>query len=88
MKIIVETGSNLAKYAIADDVVVQSTADNITVGDPVEFTIVDLNDPTTTVYADVTNTPDDWTGNKYTFDGTTWAANADCVEPEDEYSGE
>ncbi len=84
MKIIVETESNLAKYAIADDVVVESTAASITVGDPVEFTIVDLNDSTTTVYADVTDTPDDWVGNKYTFDGTTWAANADYVEPEDD----
>ena len=88
MKIIVETETNLAKYAIADDVVIESTADKITVGDPVEFIIADLNDTTTTVYADVTDTPDDWVGNKYKYSGTKWTANADYVEPEDEDSGE
>tara|TARA_R100001510_G_C7656266_1_gene216097 strand:- start:4673 stop:4933 length:261 start_codon:yes stop_codon:yes gene_type:complete len=84
MKIIVETETNLAKYAIDDDVSIESTATNITVGDPLQFTIADLNDTTTTVYANITNTPDDWAGNKYTFDGTTWAANANYVEPEAE----
>lgn len=88
MKIIVETETKLAKYAIADDVTVESTADNITVGDPVQFVIADLNDTTTTVYADVTNTPDDFVGNKYKYSGTKWTANADYVEPTDDDSGE
>ena len=30
----------------------------------------------------VTNAPADWTGDRYTFDGTTWAQNPDWVEPE------
>ncbi len=88
MKIIVETENNLAKYAIADDVVVESTSANITVGNPVEFTIADLNDANTTVHADVTDTPDDWVGGKYFYDGAKWTLNAEYVEPEDEYSGE
>jgi len=30
----------------------------------------------------VTNAPDDWTGNKYKLDGTTWSANPDWVDPD------
>lgn len=82
MKIIVETETNLAKYAIADDVTIESTATYITVGDPVQFTIADLNDTTTTVYADVTDTPDDWIGNKYFYNDNKWTANPNWVEPE------
>lgn len=82
MKIIVETETNLAKYAIDDDVSIESTATNITVGNPIQFTIADLNDTTTTVYADVTNTPDDYVGNKYFYDGSKWTANPNWVEPE------
>tara|TARA_R100001440_G_scaffold73941_1_gene98877 strand:- start:500 stop:766 length:267 start_codon:yes stop_codon:yes gene_type:complete len=88
MKIIVETATNLAKYAIADDVVVESTASNITVGDPVDFIIGDLNDASTTVYADVSDTPDDWIGNKYCYNGTKWTANPDYVEPTEDDSGD
>ena len=88
MKIIVETENNISKYAIADDVSIESTAANITVGDPVQFIIADLNDTTTTVYADVTNTPDDWVGNKYKYNGTKWTANADYAEPPEDDDGE
>jgi len=88
MKIIVETENNISKYAIADDVTVESTAANITVGNPVQFIIGDLNDANTTVYADVADTPDDWIGNKYCYNGKKWTANADYVEPTDDDSGE
>ena len=81
MKTIVETSSNLSKYLLADDVTITATADNITVGDPAQFIIGDLNSTTVTVTDNVTNAPDDWTGNKYFFDGTTWTLNADWVDP-------
>jgi len=81
MKTIVETSSGLSKYLLADDVTITATADNITVGDPAQFIIGDLNSTTVTVTDNVTNAPDNWTGNRYTFDGTTWTANSDWVDP-------
>ncbi len=63
---------------------ITATADNITVGDPAQFIIGDLNSTTITLTENVTNAPSDWTGNKYKLDGTTWSANPDWVDPEAE----
>jgi len=84
MKTIVETSSGLSKYLLADDVTITATADNITVGDPAQFIIGDLNSTTVTITDNVTNAPEDWSGNKYTFDGTTWTLNPNWVDPEAE----
>ena len=84
MKTIVETSSGLSKYLLADDVTITATADNITVGDPAQFIIGDLNSTTVTITYNVTNAPEDWSGNKYTFDGTTWTLNHNWVDPEAE----
>jgi len=84
MKTIVETSTKLSKYLLADDVTITATADNITVGDPAQFIIGDLNSTTVTITESITNAPDDWTGNKYKLDGTTWSANPDWVDPEAE----
>jgi len=88
MKTIVETSSNLSKYLLADDVDITATATEITVGDPAQFIIADLNSTTVTITDNVTNAPEDWTGNKYFFDGTTWSANPDWVDPDAEEGGE
>jgi hypothetical protein len=84
MKTIVETATKLSKYLLADDVEITATADNITVGDPAQFIIGDLNSGNATITENVTNAPSDWTGNKYKLDGTTWSANPDWVDPEAE----
>ena len=81
MKTIVETSSGLSKYLLADDVTVVSNSDMIHVGDPIEFSIGDLNSTTVTITDNVTNAPDDWTGNKYFFNGTAWSLNPDWVDP-------
>jgi len=88
MKTIVETSTKLSKYLFADDVVITATATEITVGDPAQFIIADLNSTTVTITDNVTNAPEDWTGNKYFFDGTTWTANPDWVDPDAEEGGE
>ena len=88
MKTIVETSTGLSKYLLADDVTITATATEITVGDPAQFIIADLNSTTVTITDNVTNAPEDWTGNKYTFDGTTWTANPDWVDPDAEEGGE
>ena len=84
MKTIVETSTKLSKYLLADNVTITATADNITVGDPPQFIIADLNSSNATITENVTNAPSDWTGNKYKLDGTTWSANPDWVDPEAE----
>jgi len=84
MKTIVETSTKLSKYLLADDVTITATADNITVGDPAQFIIGDMNSGNATITENVTNAPSDWTGNKYKLDGTTWSANPDWVDPEAE----
>jgi hypothetical protein len=87
MKTIVETSTKLCKYLLADDVTITATSDNITVGDPAQFIIADLNSSNATITENVTNAPSDWVGNKYKLDGTTWSANSDWVDP-DEDDGE
>lgn len=82
MKTIVETSSGLSKYLLADDVTIVSNAANIVVGDPAHFIIADLNSGTVTITENVTNSPSDWSGDKYFFDGTTWTLNPDWVDPE------
>ena len=84
MKTIVETSSGLSKYLLGDNVALTSTATEITVGDPAQFIIADLNSSTVTVTDNVSNAPADWTGNKYTFNGSAWTANPDWVEPREE----
>jgi len=87
MKTIVETSTKLSKYLLADDVAITATSDDITVGDPAQFIIADLNSGNTTITENVTNAPSDWVGNKYKLDGSTWSANSDWVDP-DEDDGE
>ena len=84
MKTIVETSTGLSKYLLADDVVITATANDITVGDPAQFIIADLNSSNATITENVTNAPEDWVGNKYKLDGTTWSANPDWVDPTEE----
>jgi len=84
MKTIVETSTKLSKYLLADDVTITATSDSITVGDPAQFIIADLNSSNATITENVTNAPSDWVGNKYKLDGTTWSANPDWVDPSED----
>ena len=80
MKTIVENATSLSKYLLDDAEVVVLNDDSIVVGDPAKFIIADMNADTATVYEGVT-APADWTGNKYTFDGSKWTLNPDWVDP-------
>ena len=79
MKTIIETSTNISKYLFEDDVSVDMTSEQIIVGDPPRFIIADMNSDNSTLYTDITNAPDDWTGCKYTFDGTTWILELDSA---------
>lgn len=82
MKILVK--DNIALYSVPDNTYVGLADDKITIGDPVEFYIGDCNSSDTTVYTGVTDTPADWIGHKYLYDGTTWTANPNYVAPDAE----
>tara|TARA_B100001093_G_scaffold519073_2_gene606335 strand:+ start:2159 stop:2425 length:267 start_codon:yes stop_codon:yes gene_type:complete len=73
MKTIVDNATNTSRYLLADDKAVTMGADSITVGDPEEFIISDLNSGNATLIENVIE-PADWFGTKYTHDGTAWAA--------------
>ena len=71
MKTIVDNTTNVSKYLFADDKAVIMGADVITVGDPVEFIIGDMNSGNATLIEGV-STPEYYFGCKYTCaaDGT------------------
>ena len=83
MKVIVKNDGNVVKFAEDDSTTITSTTDSITVGDPAENIILQLNSTNATVYENVTDVPDDWVGNKYCYDGTTWTQNANWKNPDD-----
>ena len=77
MKTVVEAGTNLSKYVFDDATDLIVSGDNIAT--PL-LIIGDLNSSNATVHDGVTP-PEDWVGNKYTFDGASWTANPDWSEP-------
>lgn len=68
MKTLVFNDSNVSAYLFEDDDTVTVTETETTAPQIVVF---DLNSTNATLYTNVTP-PDDWTGGRYTFDGTTW----------------
>jgi len=72
MKTIVENSTQLSKYLLEDSIFVALNESNIIVGDPAQFIISDLNNATATLHTSVSSAPEDWKGNKFTFDGTDW----------------
>jgi len=81
MKTIVENSTNLSKFIFEDDVEITIGSDYITTPN---FRVFDLKSTNATMHENVTP-PDDWYGNKYTFDGATWTVNPNWTdaEPED-----
>ena len=77
MKTIVENSTNLSKYIFADDASVTISSDNIVTPN---FIISDLNSGNSSIIENVTP-PENWSGNRYTFDGSAWTANPDWVDP-------
>lgn len=80
MKTIVDNATNTSRYLFADDKVVTMGEDTISVGDPVEFIIGDLNSGNATLIEGIVE-PADWYGCKYTHDGTSWAEVPGWVDP-------
>ena len=88
MRVITETSTGLAKYVLSNETNISTTASEIIVSDTVDgenvvrFIIADLNSTIVTVTDGVINVPEDWVGNKYLFDGTTWTLNPNWLDPD------
>jgi len=80
MKTIIDNQTKTSKYLVADDYVIESSESSITMGDPVDFIIGDLNSTNSTVIEGVTE-PDDWFGCKYTYADGTFTAVEGWVDP-------
>ena len=79
MKTLVENSSKLSKFIFEDADVVTMEERRIVCP---KFIIACHNQNDSTMYEGVTP-PDDWAGNKYTFDGTSWTLNPDWKSPEE-----
>lgn len=80
MKTLTENTKSL--YIFEDDKYLDLAGNDIIVGSPVEFVIANLGADASTLHTNVTP-PEDWSGGKYFFDGTTWTLNSEWVEVED-----
>ena len=66
MKTLIDTNSKVSKYIFKDDVEVTLTPEQIITPD---FTIGDMDSSNSTLIENITDTPQDWIGHKYTYDG-------------------
>ena len=82
-KVLIKNETNICLYTWPDTVdIYQNGQETSVVVEGVRTRIIaDCNNSNTTVYEEVTNVPSDFVGHKYFFDGTTWTANSDYVEP-------
>lgn len=77
MKVLTEKDTNLSVFTFPDNKVVEVKEDATYVGQPLELIINPLNSSNSILTEGVTNTPDDWEGRKYFFDGINWTLNPD-----------
>lgn len=77
-------GTGQSPYLFDDSKNVTMGVNRITVGDDAnpDFYIGDMNSGNATLYEGVT-APDNWKGNRYTFDGTTWTEVEGWVDPKE-----
>lgn len=80
MKTLVQKNSNISIYIYANNVIVDVGDSSTQVSGTVPLIIVDFNQSNTFLFENVTP-PDDWKGWKYLYDGTTWTANPNWVDP-------
>ena len=77
MKTIIENSTKLSKYIFDDNASVTISSDSIVTPN---FIIADLNSSNASMIEDVTP-PENWSGDRYTFDGSTWKENPNWVDP-------
>jgi len=77
MQTITFNSNNVSAYTFDDAHTLTASADSITTP---TFIIGDMNSSNATIHTGTTP-PADWQGNRYTFDGTTWAEVTGWVDP-------
>ena len=84
MKTLTFNDTGRSPYIFRNDKNVVVGLDNVLVGDESnpDFYIGDMNSSNATLHLEVTP-PEDWAGNKYTFDGSSWAAISGWVDPKE-----
>lgn len=81
MKTVVRKDTNVSLYLFPDTTVVLLGESQMQVGaNPIEFFVADCNTSNAVIHENVTD-PSDWKGWKYFYDGTSWTANPDWVDP-------
>jgi len=82
MKTLVFNESRNSPYIFEDDKNITIEENRITVGeeDNPDFYIGDMNSSNATLYEDV-EVPEDWQGNRYTFDGSNWTEIEGWLDP-------
>lgn len=78
MKTIVEKETQLSKFILNDDDEVQLLENTILI--PNE--IISCHSKYDCVVYENVSPPEDWYGNKYTFDGSVWKESPDWIQPE------
>lgn len=80
MKTICFKESTISAYLCDDAEFVNINEENIIIGDPVRFIVLDMNSFNATLHEKI-QAPNDWKGLKYFFDGSTWSLNSDYLKP-------
>ena len=82
MKTLTFNDTGRSPYIFSNDKTVTVAIDKITVGDEPnpDFYIGDMNSSNATLHLEVTP-PEDWQGNRYTFNGSAWTAIEGWVDP-------
>jgi hypothetical protein len=80
MKIIIETTTNIVKYAFENEVSISIENDKIIAPN---FIIGDLNSSSATLIENIENIPSDYIGDKYTYLNGTWTIREAWVEAEE-----
>lgn len=79
MKTIVEIETNESKYLESDETVINMLEDKIEVGNPLIYTVSDLNSENSIVVEGVT-APEDWIGCKYKYIDGAWQLSENWVD--------
>lgn len=74
MQTIVEIATGQSVFLFDDDVAISMSGNSISVGNPIEMSIVDMNASTAILVQNVT-APDDWIGRKYLYQDGKWELN-------------
>ena len=79
MKTIIRKETNLSLYIFEDDEIVDVSDSDMKIGNPVDLIVFDCNSENVSIIENI-NPPNDWEGNKYTFDGTTWTVTQKWID--------